>query len=55
MELTTDASRDAAEGVAKRKTNKHRILIIDIINIPNTTQSIITYGKIRSRLYCKNG
>jgi hypothetical protein len=56
MELTTDASRDAPpDEPAKRKTSKHKILIIDITNIPNTTHSIITYGKIKSRVYCKNG
>ena len=61
MELTTAASTDAAtcpEGPKeeeKRNASKHKMLIIDIINIPNTTHIIMTYGNIKSRLYCKNG
>jgi hypothetical protein len=43
------------DGPANRNASKHKMLIIDIISIPKTTHIIITYGNIKSRLYCKKG
>jgi hypothetical protein len=63
IELTTAASTDAATrpkdpeeaDPENRKASKHKMLIIDRIRIPKTTHNMITYGNMRSRLYCKKG